>query len=87
MTITATKKSVRPLYEIANDIRKDWGSKMYFGAKPYIEAMECLNNINENYGFDSAKSIVLYFLANAGTWRGDKAREIKKELKSLAGVK
>jgi hypothetical protein len=36
---------------------------------------------------DSAKSIVLYFLANANTWRGEKARAIKVELKKIAGVK
>ncbi|MCK9543441.1 MAG: hypothetical protein M0R03_15580 [Novosphingobium sp.] len=86
-TATKTKTAVRPLYQIANDIRKDWGSKMYFGAKPYVQAMQTLNKIEDNYGMDSGKSIVLYFLANAGTWRGDKAREIKKELKKLAGVK
>ena len=87
MTTTATKTKVRPLHEIANDIRKDWGAKMYFGARPYVQAMGTLNSIEDNYGMDSGKSIVLYFLANAGTWRGDKAREVKKELKTLAGIK
>lgn len=33
------------------------------------------------------RSIVLYFLSNATTWRGDDARRIKAELKKLAGVK
>jgi hypothetical protein len=28
--------------------------------------------------------VVLYFLSNAATWRGEKAREIKKELKAMA---
>lgn len=87
MATKSGKKVARPLYEIANDIRKDWGTKMYFGAKPYVQAMGTLTNISDNYGMDSAKSIVLYFLANAGTWRGDKAREVKKELKALAGIK
>ncbi len=79
--------ATRPLYQIAADIRKDWGAKMYFGARPYVQAMGALSSINDDYGMDSAKSIVLYFLANAGTWRGDKAREVKAELKKLAGVK
>jgi hypothetical protein len=83
MTTTAT----RPLSVIAREIRQDWGAKMYFGAKPYVEAMSCLNSINDNYGMDSAKSIVLYFLSNASTWRGTKAKEIKIELKKLVGVK
>jgi hypothetical protein len=30
---------------------------------------------------------VLYFLANAATWRGDAARAIKAELKGIAGIK
>lgn len=72
----------RPLYQIASDIRKAW-PKPYFGAVPYIEAMASLNSIKDNYGYDSAKSIVLYFLANANTFRGDKAREIKAELKAM----
>ena len=86
MAKVTTKKEVRPLYEIANDIEKDW-KNMYFGAVPYFQAMQTLNSIEDDYIHDSAKSIVLYFLSNAGTWKGEKAREIKKELKKLAGVK
>lgn len=82
MTTTAT----RPLSVIANEIKKDW-KNVYFGAIPYLMAMSCLNSINDNYGMDSAKSIVLYFLSNASTWRGEKAKAIKAELKKLAGVK
>lgn len=82
MTTTAT----RPLSVIANEIKKDW-KNVYFGAIPYLMAMESLNSINDNYGMDSAKSIVLYFLSNASTWRGTKAKAIKAELKKLAGVK
>ena len=39
--------------------------------------------IQENYFLDSAESIVLYFLSNAQTWRGEVARRIKKELKEM----
>jgi hypothetical protein len=72
----------RPLYEIAREIRKDW-TKPNFAAVPYLEAMETLNHISDNYYADSAQSVVLYFLCNAGTWRGETARRIKKELKEL----
>lgn len=72
----------RTLSKIANDISKSW-TKPYFGAVPYIQAMKELNSINDNYGCDDAKSIVLYFLANASTWRGDDAKRIKAELKAL----
>lgn len=72
----------RPLHEIATDIKRAW-PKPYFGAKPYIDAMSTLSDINGNYYQDSARSIVLYFLANASTWRGDDAKRIKAELKAL----
>lgn len=72
----------RPLHEIANEIRQDW-KNVHFGAVPYLQAMACLDQVTDNYGMDSGKSIVLYFLANAGTWRGDVARRVKAELKKL----
>ena len=75
--------ATRTLSEIATEIKKDWGAKTYFGAKPYIDAMSTLNSINDIYGFDSGKSIVRYFLANASTWRGENAKRIKAELKNM----
>lgn len=76
------KKEVRPLYEIATEIRKDW-QNVNFTAVPYLEAMETLNSIDDNYMFDSGRSIVTYFLSNANTWRGEKAKAIKAELKAM----
>lgn len=72
----------RPLYEIAAEIKRCW-PKVYFGAVPYLDALSALDSINDNYGLDSADSIVRYFLANAQTWRGEDARRIKAELKGL----
>ena len=72
----------RPLYEIAREIRKTW-TKVSPYAEPYLEAMQSLNTINDNYYFDSGKSVVLYFLSNASTWRGEDARRIKAELKEM----
>ena len=77
----------RPLYEIANEIRKDWGNKLSPYAKPYLDAMATLNSIKDNYMYDSGKSVVLYFLSNAATWRGETAKRIKKELKAMCGLK
>ncbi len=72
----------RPIYEIAREIRADW-KKPYFGAVPYLDAMRSLNKITDDYGADSGISVVLYFLANAGTWRGEVAKRVKSELKAL----
>ena len=74
--------TTRPLYEIARDIRKSWPN-VWFGAKPYLEAMSSLDKITDNYGFDSGKSIVLYFLSNAAQFKGEDARRIKAELKAI----
>lgn len=78
-----TTTTNRPLCEIAAEIKKDWGNKIYFGAKPYLDAMLALDSINDNYGWDSGKSIVRYFLSNASTWRGETAKRIKTELKAM----
>ena len=76
---------MRPIYQIANEIRKDW-KKVSPYAEPYLDAMGHIDDINDDYYLDSAKSVVLYFLSNATGWRGDNARRIKAELKSAAGV-
>jgi len=72
----------RQLRDIARDIRLNWKNP-YFGAIPYLGAMSSLGDIKENYGQDSADHIVRYFLGNAGTWRGEDARRIKKELNGM----
>lgn len=72
----------RALSVIAAEIRADW-KRPYFGAVPYLEAMETLTRITDSYWADSAASIVRYFLANAGTWRGETARRVKAELNAL----
>ena len=76
----------RPLSVIAWEICADW-KRPYFGAVPYLEAMSTMVNINDDYGADSGRSIVLYFLSNANTWRGPVAKRVKAELKQMAGVK
>jgi hypothetical protein len=75
-------QQTRPLYEIAREIKKDW-QKVYFGAVPYLDAMLTLNKVSDNFYEDSGKSIVLYFLSNASSYRGENAKRIKLELKEL----
>jgi hypothetical protein len=72
----------RMLCEIARDIRGNW-AKVNYAAKPYLEAMAVLGSIDDNFYADSARSVVLYFLSNAATWRGDDAKRIKAELKGM----
>jgi hypothetical protein len=65
---------------LARVIRRDW-QKVYFGAAPYLHAMATLDKASDSYGYDSGKSIIRYFLANASTYRGPMAKAIKTELK------
>ena len=76
----------RNIHAIADEIIRDW-RKPYFGAVPYLGAMRFLHTMQDKYGYDDARSVVLYFLANAGTWRGETARRVKAELKAMAGIK
>jgi hypothetical protein len=77
--MTIEKRSIR---SIALDIRREW-IKVNYAAKPYLDAMLELNSINDKYYNDSAKSVVLYFLSNAASFRGERAKVLKAELKAL----
>lgn len=68
------------LSQLASEIRKGW-KKVNYAAEPYLSVMSRLDSIKDNYGYDTGKSIVLYFLSNATSWRGQTARAIKAELK------
>lgn len=72
----------RPLNVIAQEIKADW-KKMYFGAVPYVDAMQQLLSVDDAYGYDNGRHIVNYFLGNAGQWKGETARKIKAELKAM----
>jgi hypothetical protein len=83
-------ETIRPLHVIADEIRADWtsgGKKIYFGAVPYLDAMSCLDKVTDTYGCEDGETQVLYFLANANGWRGETARRVKTELKTLAGIR
>jgi hypothetical protein len=73
---------MRSLETIAREIRADW-KKPYFGAVPYLQAMRSLGCVDDEFGHDDGRSIVLYFLSNAATWRGPTAKAIKLELKAM----
>jgi len=74
----------RPIYKIAEEIQADW-KKVSPYAVPYLQAMNTLENITDHYMYDDviAKDIILRFLCNAGTWKGETARRIKAELNAL----
>lgn len=76
----------RPIYQIAYEIANDWKTQksgINYAAYPYLEAMLEIASIDQNYGYDTARDIVNRFLGNAATYRGEKAKQLKAELKSL----
>jgi hypothetical protein len=77
---------VRSLPEVAREIRDTW-TNVNYAAAPYLDALLTMSSAGQNYGADDGKSIVLYFLSNASSFRGADARRLKAELKALAGVK
>lgn len=78
--------NTRTISAIARDIRDDW-KKVNFAAKPYLQAMLTLHSLDTDYGHDSGENIVRYFLCNASSYRGEKAKALKAELKTLCGMK
>lgn len=74
----------RTFQQIAKDIKSTW-LNVYFGAVPYLEAMLELDTTDPDapYIFETARDMVTYFLANAQTFRGEDARRLKAELKSM----
>lgn len=74
----------RTFSEIVKEIRKLWKNP-YFGAVPYLDALEEIHSTSPDapYLFETAGDLVPYLLANMSTFRGDDAKRIKQELKSM----
>ena len=75
---------MRTFREIALEIKQKWTEISPY-ARPYLDAMLDIDSSDKNapYYYDSAESVVLYFLANAEGFCGKDARRIKAELKSM----
>jgi len=73
---------MRALHEIAKEIRADW-KNVHFAAAPYLSAMGSMEKVADDFGMDSGSSIVLYFLSNARSWRGETAKRVKAELRRM----
>ena len=78
------KQNKRTFAEIAREIKQTW-KNIYFGAEPYLQAMLTINSSDKNapYMLETAEEIVIYFLAKDTYWRGEDAKRIKAELKSM----
>lgn len=68
--------------EIAYAIESDWKNVSPY-AQPYLQAMKQLESVSDSYFADNGSSVILYFLANAGSYRGEGARAYKALLKAM----
>ena len=84
MVQNTNKQNKRTFAEIAREIKQTW-KNVYFGAETYLQAMLTIHSSDKNapYMLETAEDIVIYFLANATYWRGEDAKRIKAELKSM----
>jgi hypothetical protein len=60
-------------------------------AQPYLEAMLTMVGVGSTvdpsdirFGMDDPRRIIITFLGNAATWRGETARTVKARLKEIA---
>lgn len=60
-------------------------------AQPYLEALLTMHGVGTDvdpsdirYGMDDPRRLIITFLGNAATWRGETARTVKARLKSIA---
>jgi hypothetical protein len=73
---------MRKVHEIAKEIKSVW-TNVHYTAKPYLVAMTQMVTVNSNFYHDTGRGVILRFLSNAQSWRGDDARRIKKELRDM----
>ena len=79
-----TETQVKPASsrEIACAIESDWKNVSPY-AQPYLDAMKQLESVSDAYFADSGASVIMYFLANANSYRGEGARAYKALLKAM----
>ena len=74
--------------EVLNLWKTKYGKDLPWSLKyalPYLVAMLKCNTTDKDsqYYAETVEGVVIYFLANITNWRGDDAKRIKAELKSM----
>lgn len=80
----------RPINQIASEIKAIWskqGKGVNYAAKPYLDALLQLLQPSDKYFAEEGKTIALYFLSNASTFKGEEAKRLKTELKAAYNIK
>lgn len=69
---------MRSINAIAQEIKAAWPNINPY-AEQYRHALE--HCVDGKYICEDENSLILYFLTNASSWRGEEARRLKAELK------
>jgi hypothetical protein len=88
MSETTTPRRVnagpRPIKAIVADVYTEWGDKVDtsgYAAKPYLKALSNVESAEEMYGDEKAEHLLRYLLSNLAQFKGQRARELKEELR------
>jgi hypothetical protein len=74
----------RTIKAIVADVFSEWGEKVHtvgYAAKPYLDALSNVESAEEFYGAEKAEHLVRYLLSNLTQFKGQRARELKEELR------
>jgi len=75
---------MRTLREIALEIASDWKVIGNAGAREAVQCMKEMGRVTERFGADpNGYSVIGTFLINSVGWRGEVARRVKKELRTM----
>jgi hypothetical protein len=76
----------RPLKEIAAEIEADWAVINNQAAKHALDYMKTMGSIDAPFQLDpNGYGVVGTFLSHAIGWKGEVARRVKKELRTMCG--
>lgn len=84
-TTRSVNAGPRPIGDIVTDIGAEWGEKLPtvgYAAKPYIDALTNVSTADDMYGAEKAEHLVRYLLSNLAQFKGQRARELKEELRA-----
>ena len=72
----------RPMREIAEEIRFDWPN-IGVEAEEWLCWLHAVDRVEPEWRGGDARWAIRNFLREAGGWRGERARQIKRELRQL----
>lgn len=83
-TARSVNAGPRTIKAIVADILGEWGEKVHtvgYAAKPYLDALAQMETADQTYGAETGEHLLRYLLSNLTQFKGQRARELKEELR------